>query len=40
MDKDINYCFCWSMEEDEGTLNQAPVTLLRGNQMGLVAISL
>jgi hypothetical protein len=35
----INYCFCWSTEEDKGTLNQAPVALLRGYKVGLVAIS-
>jgi len=35
----INNCFCRTTEKEKGTLNQAPVTILWSNKMGLVAIS-
>jgi hypothetical protein len=35
----INNCFCRATEKEKGTLNQAPVTILWSNKMGLVSIS-
>jgi hypothetical protein len=36
----INNCLSWTSEEEKGTFNQPPVTLLRGYKMGLITISL
>lgn len=36
----INNCFCWTSEEMQRTFDEAPVSLLWSDKMGLVTISL